>query len=115
MIAERLKASAVAATINEHQEPLKFVWSWICDDRDRLTVEEIAFRFERWPMVTITCDEDQRLRDEARRARQEGRPVSCDPVERYRFANIEIGLCENGKWVPLTGAEPGGSREDPGR
>jgi hypothetical protein len=51
-----------AGTINEHREPLSQVWNWI-QASESITIDDIADRLSAYPMVTITKEEDKKLRD----------------------------------------------------
>ena len=77
-------------TKNEHQEPLKQVWDWMVSQRENLTREAIAARIAAYPMITVTKDEDKRLRDEDEKARRDGDLSWRSPEERYKRAGIEI-------------------------
>jgi hypothetical protein len=67
-------------TINEHQEPLQKTWSWILEHAASLTPTDVLERFKRWPMVTVTKEEDERLRQ----------LTQLDPGQRYDVAQIEV-------------------------
>jgi hypothetical protein len=69
-----------AKTINEHREPLSQVWSWIRAS-ESITIDDIADRLRDYPMVTITKEEDKKLRDLG----QSSRGLPDD-----RYAEIEI-------------------------
>ena len=77
---EKMPDSWWKETINEHQEPLEQVWTWICKNKDTVTIKEIADRFKQWPMVLVTREEDSELRKRR----------DLGPVERYKEAGIEI-------------------------
>lgn len=78
-------------TTNEHQEPLKQVWEWIRSSKD-VTKEEVLARFQNWPMITVTKDEDVRLH----------KYRDSEPCERYQLAGIEVGLRDKDGWKPLS-------------
>jgi len=69
-------------TINDHPEPLKEVWKWLMSDQ-QLSVQRVAERFYRHPLVTITKDEDRLLSQIGLRARGLA-------IHRYENAGIEI-------------------------
>lgn len=48
-------------TTNEHPEPIRQVWDWIVKEAQTLQPREILKRFQEWPMVTVTCDEDREI------------------------------------------------------
>lgn len=77
----------MAKTRLEHWEPITQLWSWSV--RALPSKDEILSRMRKWPIVTVTKDEDSRLRNE------------FDPETRYRMAGIEVGKVENGIWSPL--------------
>lgn len=78
----------VKNVVNEHQEPLKRIWSWIVDRKGSLSREELASRFKEWPMVTVTREEDICLR----------KYPNCEPAERYRRAGIEVLIFRDRDW-----------------
>lgn len=73
----------VSMTINEHGVPLKTTWDWICDNSESLTVSDIIKEFSRHPMVTITQEEDQRLRSN-------GYQSKGTMTERYDGCGIQL-------------------------
>jgi hypothetical protein len=75
-------------TINEHQEPLKQIWKWILDHKATLSAEDVVARFAKWPMVTVTKDEDIELRKHAH----------LPPAARYKAAKIEVMRRVDGNW-----------------
>jgi hypothetical protein len=83
-------------TTNEHQEPLKEVWTWMLGIHDELTGEMVISRLAAFPFVTVTRDEDAVLRGI--------RNVS--PVERYALANIEVGYASNMWCGPILAQNP---------
>ena len=58
--------------------------------RENLTTKAIAARIAAYPMITVTKDEDKRLRDEDEKARRDGDLSWRSPEERYKRAGIEI-------------------------
>jgi len=77
-------------TINEHQDPLKYIWKWILDNKN-VSREEVLARFRKWPMVTVTSEENKRLR----------KCLETRPRERYREAKIIVGQLKGKIWEPL--------------
>jgi hypothetical protein len=75
-----------AGTINEHPDELADVWKWIVRKRAELTVEDVLSRFQRWPMVVITKDEDRDIR-----------PLKGKGPE-ARYAEIEVLELSSGVW-----------------
>jgi hypothetical protein len=73
-----------AETINEHREPLSQVWAWI-QSSNSITADDIAKRLRTYPMVTITKDEDKKLRDLGQ---------SCKGLPEERYEGIEIVIHE---------------------
>lgn len=69
-------------TTNEHQYPLKEMWLWMLGAKDSLTVDRVWEVFVKYPFVTITNDEDSKLRG------LKGK--SYTPEERYAKAGIEV-------------------------
>ena len=74
-------------TINEHPLPLKILWRNILDC-EQISVERIADLFSAHKMVTITKDEDKRLREK-------GFNSSGAPEERYAICGIIVRELEN--------------------
>lgn len=72
-----------AETINEHPEPMKMVWDWARAQAAELSADSLVQRIAAHPMVTVTKEEDARLRKLKFTS-------SGDPLERYRKAGIEI-------------------------
>ena len=70
-------------TTNEHSDPLSEVWGWLVSKVDTLNPDAIIERFERYPMITITKNEDKRIRDA-------GYKSSGSPADRFKSAGIEI-------------------------
>ena len=50
------------ATINEHHLPLKKLWENLVKDHSSLTPEEVWHSFVKYPMITVTNYENDRLR-----------------------------------------------------
>ncbi|MGX9431795.1 hypothetical protein [Bradyrhizobium sp. LeoA1S1] len=73
--------------LNEHQEPLKMVWDWMCARWGQLTPEKIEQRLKAWPMVVITREENAGLD-----------PKEADPVKRYRGLEI-LYRDDAGTWI----------------
>jgi hypothetical protein len=74
------------ATTNEHQDPLEDVWQWILAEHKNLSPKTIFERFEKYPMVTITHEENKDWPKDYK-----------DPVERYEKAGkarIDVTWCE---------------------
>jgi hypothetical protein len=85
-----------STTINEHQMPLDHFWKRIRGNKIP-SPEELLADFQRWLMVTVTKDED----DKVRKLRDK------DPIERYGLAGIEVGeMSDDGKWKPLVQSLP---------
>lgn len=68
-------------TINEHQEPISQVWQWIIENKKSVAPRDILDRMEKWPMITITKEEDAAISHSGRRFK--GRPE-----ERHLLINI---------------------------
>lgn len=64
--------------INEHQEPISHVWQWILENHQMLTPRDILDRAKRWPMITVTKDEDLYLT-------QQGFRSKGSPEERHKM------------------------------
>lgn len=78
---------------NEHQEPLKQVWAWMCRNHSSLDVGQVAKRIMDWPIVVVTRDpEDIELRKLAIH--------ELGPLERYEQAKIEVWKVSDGCWQP---------------
>ncbi len=71
----------------EHWEPIAQLWSWMV--RDSPSREDLLARMRKWPIVTVTEDEEKQLQN------------YHDPEARYRMAGIEVGRAENGNWTSL--------------
>jgi hypothetical protein len=71
---------------------LKQIWDWILLKKEMLTVEEIIERFQQFPMVVVTKEEDNRLREHHAK----------NPRARYEAAKIEVLRLQDGKWIPET-------------
>lgn len=69
------------ATINEHHLPLKKIWEDIVKGHSSLTPEEIWHVFVKYPMITITKQEDDRLKLVRKFE---------SPEHRYELASITI-------------------------
>jgi hypothetical protein len=80
---ELTPAEWVKLTINEHQEPLNLVWTWILQNKDQLSAQDVIERFRKFPMVIITKKENDQLS-------KLGFGHRGDPVERYKKAKIEV-------------------------
>lgn len=72
-----------ALTINEHPVPLKHLWKTWVDLGGAITEERVWNDLLIHPMVTVTKEEDARLRDVEKDS-------SHDPLKRYLLANIEV-------------------------
>ena len=46
---------------NDHWEPVKQLHAWMCENKDRLTVDDIIARIARWPIVVMTMKEHRSL------------------------------------------------------
>jgi hypothetical protein len=75
---------------NEHQEPLKQVWAWMCDHKDQLEIEAVVQRLRQWPVVIVTRYENNALRPHA----------GLGPVERYDAVGIQVLRRQGEGWVP---------------
>jgi hypothetical protein len=62
--------------INEHQEPISHVWTWILQNKDVISPADILVRAKKWPMVTVTKDEDNAITEKGYRS-------NGDPEERH--------------------------------
>lgn len=51
----------IKKTINEHPEPLAQIWAWILKNKDMISAKSILDRVSKWPMITITKQEDDEL------------------------------------------------------
>jgi hypothetical protein len=69
-------------TTNEHQLPLKDLWDWMIENKNKLTKELVFEQFVQYPFVTITKEENSRL--------NKIKKQKFSPEDRYKFANIEI-------------------------
>lgn len=72
-------------TINEHPMPLKDLWQRWRKLAEDLTIETLWEDLQTYPMVTITKEEDQRLRVVGR-----NKKAFSSSEERYRAASIEL-------------------------
>ena len=86
--AHRLRAERTAnewhkATTNEHQWELLKVWQTICERAETLSAADVCDLMKKYPFVTITNEENIRLRDPIVKA-------ATTPEERYSRAQIEI-------------------------
>ena len=52
----------VKNTINEHQKPLNETWNWIKSNVDKLEVKDVWQEFKDFQMVTITKEEDLKIK-----------------------------------------------------
>lgn len=77
---------------NEHQEPLKQVWNWLCASH-LITPAMLEARLKQWPIVVVTAAENARL----------NKLHSLGPAERYTSAGIQIMRRQDDKsWMPTT-------------
>jgi len=74
--------------LNEHQEPLKAVWDWICAEKGSVTATQIEERLKRWPMVVLTREENNALDSN-----------EVDPIARYKNILV-LYRRDNGEWIP---------------
>jgi hypothetical protein len=49
-------------TINEHPRPLKTTWEWLQEKADSLSIEEVWNEFKKHQMITITKEEDAKIK-----------------------------------------------------
>lgn len=49
-------------TINEHPRPLKTTWEWLQEKADLLSIEEVWNEFKKHQMITITKEEDTKIK-----------------------------------------------------
>src|SRR5271157_3159951 len=89
MSREAWESKGSAKLTNEHQEKLDRLWRWIVDTPS-VTTDDVLARMKAWPIVTITVDENKRLK---------GRD-DMEPAERYRIpgGEIVVGRVTNGLW-----------------
>ena len=75
-------------TTNEHEFELKYVWTAILEEKkiNELNFNFIYSLFKNKPFITVTNDENTRLR----KIRHE---VGAANSERYKIANILVGSC----------------------
>lgn len=83
---------------NEHQEPLQWIWSWMCEQKERLDTTSVIVRFKQWPVVIVTLDENVGLRSLRNKS-----SLEWTPADRYREARIEVLKREDDHWVPMAG------------
>jgi hypothetical protein len=72
-------------TINEHPMPLKNLWSEWKKIAAEITEEKIWDDLLMHPMITVTKDEDARLREVEKRG-------EYDPIHRYEAAKIKVAI-----------------------
>lgn len=70
-------------TTNEHPDELKLVWESIRENAEKWTALDVCNRLSKYPFVTITNEENKKLRKIPRGS-------YADPFERYKQADIEI-------------------------
>ena len=69
-------------TINEHPEPIAQVWKWIVDHCDKIEPADILARAKKYPMVTVSKEEDAELG-------RQGFRSQGSPEERYASIPLE--------------------------
>lgn len=78
-------------SILEHVVPTVVLSSWLLDNRQQLSLDDIKVVLARCPVAVITKDEDNKLRIAGlarRMPRDDFNCMSDDPFLRYRAANI---------------------------
>jgi hypothetical protein len=78
---------------NEHQQELNVIWRWMKSSADKLTVPVVAERFRRWPMVVISTQENNDLRQ------RWAVDTPPNPYIRYEEVNIMVLARVDGQWV----------------
>jgi hypothetical protein len=73
--------------LNEHQEPLREVWRWLCDEGGNVSIKQVEERLRRWPMVVITRDENSKIPKNEK-----------DPKHRYRDIAV-LYRNDSGEWI----------------
>jgi hypothetical protein len=71
-------------TINEHQFPVANIFEWTWDNCSSIEWKDIEDKISTYPMVTITLEEDEKLR--------KTKNVTGDPKIRYEEGNIKVML-----------------------
>ena len=69
-------------TTNEHQFPLFDLWNWMIENKKDLTNEIVLKKFEQYPFITITNEENSKL--------NKLKSINLSPEERYKMVNIEV-------------------------
>lgn len=82
-----------ACTINEHAVPVEVLYRWLLDNKDSLSINDIANALKRCQVAVISKDEDKQLNAAGLRNKMpvdEFDVLNDDPLMRYKAINLKL-------------------------
>ena len=78
---------------NDHWEPVRRLYAWMCEKKDDLTADDVKARILRWPIVVMTKEEHDSLSDHLEPEKR----YLAEPETHYRGITELRVLCD-GVW-----------------